>query len=267
MSIANLGTIRVVKARRRTAPQFRPVIILITVIMLVASIISLAGCQAAPEDSGDIRADVSSQLADMTLASVLQWDKEIKQLDSRLDVAEVKLQKLNQVATPAKKWIETQQAKAQKEQWTPQVVNVTSGLDEAKNDQFRLEKLQFWVEMMSDGTKYTGVMRITELATGKTSSYEQFSDDFQGDISRLLQEREALVTARNLARSAGLSVMDQYKSWKLVKIQNGVYTISGEDLKLDKGLAAGTWMYYLKENQLSPTDDAAAKLQKVLTGK
>jgi hypothetical protein len=242
---------------------------LATVAMLALVTLPLAGCQVAPAWEGDLRVKVANEIADTTVASMAEWDKEVKRIENMLDPVEIKLQKLEQVAEPILKWIDIQKADAIKYQWTPRLVEITDGLNEVKNDQFEPTKVQFIVEMLPTGAmRYSSIILIKDISTGKTSSYEQLHDEFQEDISILLQQREGVVQVRNAARSTGLSVVDQYKNWKVQQVNKVTYNISGPGLGMNSGLTDGTWTYYLGEvNKIVPADAAAKALKRVLTGK
>ncbi len=256
---------RMIKINR---PQLKLFIALVTIIILSAGTLPLAGCQTVPSWEGDIRANAANKLADTTVASLAEWDKEINRIDGMLDAVETRLQKLEQVAEPVLKWVELQKANAIKEQCSPQLLEITNGLNEVKNDQFKVVKVQLFIEMCSTGMKYTPVILIGDITTSETSPYEKLRDEYQDNISVLLQQREAIVNVRNTARTTGLSVVEQNQNWKAKKINSTTFIISGPGLGMNQSLTEGSWTYYLgASNQLVPADTAAQSLKRVLTGK
>jgi len=254
---------------KRNRLKSRLVFTLLTIFITGIIAFPLAGCQSAPAWEGDLRLKVANEIADMTVASMAEWDNEISRIDGMLDAEEIKLQKLEQVAEPIIKWADMQTADAIKYQWTPRQVEITSGLDEVKNDQFEAKEVQFRVEMLATGDmKYSSIILIKDISTGKTKKYEQLRDEIRSGISALLQQRDIIVKVRNTARMTGLSVVDQYQQWNAQKINKVTYNISGPGLGMNDGLTDGTWTYYLGEtNKLVPVDAAAQGLKRALTGR
>lgn len=254
---------------KRNRLRSQILITLVAIFMMSIIALPMAGCQTAPAWEGDLRLKVANEIADMTVASMAEWDKEINRINGMLDAAEIKLQKLEQVAEPILKWADMQTADAIKYKWTPKQVEITSGLNEVKNDQFEAKEVYFRVEMLATGDmKYSSIILIKDISTGKTKQYEQLRDEIQSDISALLQQRDTIVGVRNTARMTGLSVVDQYQQWNAQKINKVTYNISGPGLGINDGLTDGTWTYYLGEvSKLVPADAAAQALKKVLTGK
>jgi hypothetical protein len=241
-----------------------------TYLPVMAAAIILAGifggCISGPGET-QVQDKVADKLVLMTRDAITGWDKEITRIDVELTQAEVKLGKLNQVLKPALQWVDLMKAQAQKEQWTGDTVEVMEDLDQLKNDQFKVAKLQFLVEMLSAGIKYSSNIQVFDFVTGKVIPYEELRNALQAQVNTLAQQREAKVNTRNTARSTALSVLKQYQAWNAQKVNSSTYNVIGNGLGLNMALTTGTWTYHTDTGQLDPANAAATNLQKVLTGK
>jgi hypothetical protein len=171
------------------------------VLLIAALLLGVAGCQSG---SGEllIKGKVAEKLGSMAKDAITGWDREIVRIDGELTQAKTKLGKVNQVANRALKWVDYVKAKAQQEQWNGRVLEVTSDLNQFKNDRFSVAKLQFKVEMLTAGMRYTSTILIDDLtAAGTLTPYEELLNTLQNQVNTLSQQREARVKTRNTARS------------------------------------------------------------------
>jgi hypothetical protein len=237
------------------------------VLLIAALLLGVAGCQSG---SGEllIKGKVAEKLGSMAKDAITGWDREIVRIDGELTQVKTKLGKFNQVAKRALKWVDYVKAKAQQEQWNGRVLEVTSDLNQFKNDRFSVAKLQFKVEMLTAGMRYTSTILIDDLtAAGTLTPYEELLNTLQNQVNTLSQQREARVKTRNTARSAAISVFDLYPKWKVQKVNSITYNVSGQGLGMETALTMGTWTYSTDTEQLDPSDAAATNLRKILTGK
>jgi hypothetical protein len=228
---------------------------------------SLTGCQSSGEIEASIKSKVAKNLTDMTAAAVTDWNREIGRLDTELAAAQQKLIKVEQVAEPALKWVGQMKADAQMYLWNARILEVTDELNTMKNDQYKVAKLQFTAEMLSAGMRYSSVIMIDDLISGKTTVYEELRDTLKSQVVTLSQQKEAKSKIRDMAQSTVANLPGQAVNWKVQKINSITYTISGPGLGMETGPAVGLWTYSTDTDKLTPTDTAAFALQKVLTGK
>ncbi len=238
-------------------------------IMLLGTIFvasGMVGCQQAGSASDVIPIKASNSLLNTAITTIKAMDVEIARMDSDLTAVETRLAKVEQVAKPALQWIEYMKTKAQQEQWNARILEVTSGMDKMKNDQYQVVKLQFIVDFLTAGMRYSSVIQIDELATGKVTPYEELRDSLKRQVTELTYQRETKAKARNLAQSTALGLKDQYKQWKATKIDSATYRVSGNGLGMSQGPTVGMWTYNTDLGKLTPLDEAASALQKVLLG-
>jgi hypothetical protein len=240
-------------------------------IMLLGTIFVAGGMVGCEQEglSGDvIVAKATNNLATTAVSTIKAMDAEIAAMDSELNAVETKLLKVEQVAKPALGWIEYMKGKAKQEQWNARILEVTSDLAKFKNDQYQVVKLQFIVEFLTAGWRYSGVIHIDELAMGKVTPYEELRDNLKKQVDDMTYQRETKAKARNLAYSTALGMKDMYQQWKATKIDSVTYRITGVGLGMTQGKTAmGTWNYNTETDKLTPVDEAADNLQEVLLGK
>jgi hypothetical protein len=237
--------------------------------ILAAMLIVVVICSGCRSGSAEllIQGKVATKLGSMAKDAITGWDREITRIDGELTQAETKLGKLNQVVDPALKWVDLMKLKAQQEQWNGRVLEVTSDLNKLKNDQFKVAKLQFLVEMLSAGMRYSSIIQIDDLVTGQITPYEELRNTLQTQVNTLAQQREAKAKVRNTSRSTAMSVFELYKNWKVQKVNSITYNVSGQGLGMETALTMGSWTYSTDSEQLDPSDAAATNLRKVLIGK
>jgi hypothetical protein len=237
-------------------------------VLLAALILAgiLSSCISGPGEP-QVQDKVAEKLVLMTRDAITGWDKEITRIDGELTQAEIKLGKLNQVLKPALQWVDLMKAQAQKEQWTGDTVEVIDDLDQLINDQFKVAKLQFMVEMISAGIRYSSNIQIVNLTTSQVTPYEELRNALQTQVNALAEQRQAKVNTRNSAQSTALSIFKQYQGWNVQKVNSNTYNVSGQGLGMATALTMGTWTYHTDTGQFDPADAAATNLRKVLTGK
>jgi hypothetical protein len=224
------------------------------------------GCQSG-EENALIQSKVATLMGESTVAAISDWDTEIVRINDELFTAETKLNKLEQVADPALQWVELMTTQAQKQDWNGRILEVTSELDSLKNDQYKVAKLQFLVEMLSGGIRYTSTILIDDLIGGQETLYEELHDTLEAQVNDLSQQRQAIVEMRNTAQLTAIDLLKMEKNWKVQKLNSSTYSISGQGLGMTTVLTSGTWTYSNHTEHLDPSDAAATNLRKVLTGK
>lgn len=253
-----------------------PAIDMVVLIVLGVALISatlLTGCVSAsskPKIEDEVRAKVVSRLAVIKDTTLQELSAEISRIDREVSTLKLKLDKLNQVAAPALEWVQTHKAEVERAGYGGLRIVESLGYlesDKFKNDQFRVVKLQFTSEMQSAAIKYSSVIRVEDLATGKVSPLEELRSELEKRISDLTFQRNAKKQTSDLAASTADKVFSQSQSWKVVKVNQTTYNVSGPGLGMEPDLTTGVWTYYMEPERLVSSDAASDKLLKVLTGK
>jgi hypothetical protein len=200
----------------------------------------------------------------MNKSSVATIDSDLQEIDQYRYLAEVKLSKLEQVVSPALKWLETQKTREFKTgDW---LVRVTpEGLAKLKNDQYRVTEVDYYISRAGSFAQDISVtLKVADLTMDRTDKWEEFKDYLESTISSLKQQWQEKLKHREIAISTLNNLIKNWQSWKVIKVNEATYQITGVGLGwLDK-LTTGTWNYYRDKNELIPSDEPAKNLQKVL---
>jgi serine/threonine protein kinase len=253
-------------AKTNKKPVFLTVGLVVLVLIIGALFFTIIPGSQSASGTLLIQGKVAEKLTSMTRDAISSWDKEIIRIDGELTQAEIKLGKLKQVAEPALKWVDLMKTKAIQEQWNGRVLEVTSDLNQIKNDQFRIAKLQFLVEMLTAGMRYSSIIQIDDLISGQIRPYEELLNILQTQVTTLSQKREARARTRNTARSTAVAVFDTYPNWNEQKVNDVTYNLTGQGLGLETAITMGTWTYSTDSEELKPVGAAATNLRRVLTG-
>ncbi len=233
--------------------------LLASLVLLI--ICPLVGC--ASEEYGSINIDAASSLLAVADDGLAELHADIDKIDQQIYDVQLKLHKLDQVAAPALKWVETQKVNALKYKWSPRKLEVTKDLEKLKNDQYEVVKLHFAVRVM--GSQYPSVIMIWDVDTGKQSLYEDLHGELKEQLSALMQIRENKLQTGGRAVSAARSIVDQYQSWTATKIDSIRFKISGPGLGREQGgIVKGEWTYYTDSGEIVPISKPSAALQRIL---
>jgi hypothetical protein len=235
----------------------RFIILLLLAILLLSFLV-----HCIPES--DIRREVVTAFIDMNKSSVATIDSELQEIDEYRYVAEVKLLKLEQVVSPALKWLETQKAREFKTgDW---IVRVTpEGLARLKNDQYRVTEVEYYISRagsMAQDTSFT--LKVADLTMDRIDKWEEFKNYLEYTIVSLKQRWQEKLKHRELAMSTLNNLIKNWQSWKVKKINETTYQIAGAGLGWSDKLTTGTWTYYQDKNEVTPVDEPAKSLQKML---
>ena len=270
MSVPSISHIRHAKLGTIKPPAFRLLALFIGLVVFTSTVL-LTGCVSTkPEVEDEIRAKVVSSLTATKETTLRELEVAISKLDQEISALNLKLDKLNQVAAPAQEWVQVQKADAEKKGYGGTRIVESMGYlesDAFKNDQFRVVKLQFTSEMLSAGIKYTSVIRIEDLMTGKIGLLEEFRSELEDSISALTFNLNAKKKTFNLVASTADNVLNQSQNWKVIKVNPTTYNVSGLGLGMEGDLTNGVWTYYLEPERFVPSDAASNALLKVLGGK
>jgi len=239
---------------------------LIVALLLILLLSVLPGCITVGP-SEDTSGAFANTLAAMTKSTLESFNSQVTQLDAQLTEAQTKLGKLEAVAKPALEWIEITKAKAISEHWGgTRVVQVSKDLNLLQNDQYRIAKLELHTALVNEGQKFESTILIDDLKTAAVTPYEELRDSFQKQIDSLKQKRQTILNDLDIVKAAGTGAVEWSANWKIAKVDDVTYHISGEGLGWSNGLIYGEWLYSTGSGTATPSGSAAQALQKVLTG-
>ena len=228
-----------------------------TIIVLVTIVSPSTGCA-----SGDIAIEVSNSLIEITEAGIVDIDSEIIKIDQQFTETGEKLAALEQLLTPAMKWVEHQETVEKKPgSWKIQVAPEV--LDQLKNERYQVNKLEFLTSLEESSS----TIKITDLTTNTTYNGKALQDDLTSLKNTLEQKREVKLEARNLATSTIDSVLKYFTQWKTQKLNDTTYTISGAGLGWAEKLTKGNWNYHKDNGQMVPGDKQAHDLKAILSAR
>ncbi len=237
--------------------------ILRIVSLLVLAIILLSFLVHCTSES-DIRREAMTVFIAMNKTGITTIDSELQKIDEQRYATEMKLQKLEQVASPALKWLETQKTRDFKTgNW---LVRVTpEGLAQLKNDQYRVTEVEFYISRAGSSAQDSSfTLKVIDLTTDRIDKCEEFKNYLESTISSLKQQWQEKFKDRELAISTLNSLMENWRNWKVKKINQTAYEITGSALGWADKLTVGTWTYYRDKKELKPSDEPGRVLQNVL---
>jgi len=239
---------------------------LLFTLLLILIFTHLPGCiTVGPPEN--ISGDFASTLAAMTKSGLEGFNSRVARLDTELAEAQTKLSKLEEVAKPALEWIEHNKAKAIAEHWGgSRVIQVSKDLKLLQNDHYRIAKLELKTSLISAGQKFESTILIDELKTAKVTPYEELRDTLQKQIDSLKKQRQVILNSWDIVKAVGTDAVEKSANWKIAKVDDVTYQVSGEGLGWKDGLIYGEWLYNTSSGESTPSGAAAQALQKLLSG-
>ena len=231
----------------------------ISIVMLL--VLAMIVCPSTGCTSRDVAIGSGNSLIQMTNEGIAYIDSEIVGTDQQLTAVGQKLLKLEQVLTPAMKWLEYQKTVSKPGYWK---INVTSeGLDRFKNDQYQVTTLEF----LSLQGQFSSAIKVTDLTTGTTYDWKTLQDDLTLLKDNFEQRRKAKIEARNLSISTIKNVLKYFNEWKIQQLDDITYAISGIGLGWAEKLTTGSWTYYKVNGQLVPRGMEGDNLKAILSAR
>lgn len=212
----------------------------------------------------DIRLEVMNTFIAMHKTGIANIDSELDKIDEQRYSTEVNLLKLEQVVSPALQWLEFQKTRDFRAgDWR---VSVTpEGLAQLKNDQYGVTKIEFYISQAgSPAADISSTLKVTDLSTGMIYNWEEIKNTLESTKSSLEQQWQEKLKYRELSTSTLNNVMENWRNWKVKRINQSVYEITGTGLGWADKLVVGAWTYYLDKKELIPADEPSRALQRVL---
>jgi len=188
----------------------------------------------------------------------------LQEIDERRYAAETKLLKLEQVVSPALKWLETQKKRDFKAgNW---LVRITpEGLTQLKNEYYRVTEVEFYISRAgSPAPDISTTIKVADMTMDRIDKWEEFKNYLESVVLSQKQQWQEKIQNRELSISTINAVMKTWPDWKVKKINQTTYEISGMGLGWIDKLVAGTWTYYRDRNELMPVDEPGKALHKVI---
>ena len=236
----------------------KPAVYLLCLLLLVIAL-AVSGCT---EDTGPVINRFLDDLITRTDNAVTTSISRLQSNEQEIDALRIKRNALEQVAAPAREWLEVQQEKADKYDWSRKTLLVIEDLPKLRNDRYEVAKLGFAMELMG---QYEAVIDIKDLSTGIIEPYEKVRAAIDEAEYTLVQEGNLIASSIQRASIAIDKVMDRYGEIQAAKIDSGSYKIIGP-LGLDgnDNLVQSQWVYNLDLQKAEPAHQQAIQLQRIL---
>jgi len=233
------------------------------VLPLILAIIMLSFLPNCTYDS-DVRREVTNSLIALNKTGISNADTELSKLDEQRYDTEVKLLKLEQVVSPALKWLQSQKTREFRTgTWTVRVT--PEGLTQLKNDQYRVTELEFSIYRAdSPSQEISTTLKIADLSTNAIYPWDEMQNNLKSARASFEEQWQARLKQRELALSTLKNLIMYHRIWKVQAINQTTYTISGTALGWADKLTTGAWTYYRDKQELVPADEHARALKKVL---
>jgi hypothetical protein len=233
-------------------------IFIVIFVLLTTTIIPTTGCS-----SRAIAAEVAQSIMQMNRGAVDNIDSEIATIDRQLYNAEERILKLDQVLSPAFKWVDYQKSLSRPGKWDVKVLQ--SGLAQLQNDQFEVTSLEAVITRDSlSVTDCSYTIKVHDFVTDQTEDWNILQDSLISSKDTLEQNREAMVEARDLSIATVNNILKYVNDWKIKKVSDANYNISGPGLGWSEQLTDGSWMYNRDEGALVPNDKPAEDLNTII---
>ena len=208
-------------------------------------------------------------LVQMNTKALEEMEPSLELVDRNLYTTEQKLLKLEQVVNPALEWIEYQKAELlntyQYGSWYRRVT--AEGLARLKNEQYEVITLE--VSVYHIGTpqqELRPVLQIFDVEAQAPCEWEMTKSELMCRKAALEQEREATLDAARRLTSTLSDVIRHSDGWKIKRVSDDTYSISGYGLGIADELTEGSWIYYQTSRQALPTDARSEALRKIIAG-
>jgi uncharacterized protein with gpF-like domain len=210
-----------------------------------------------------VATEVAQSLIQINRAGVESIDSEIAQTDKQLYDTELQLMKLEQLLTPASKWVDYQKEVSRPGKWDIKVTQ--DGLNQLQNDRYQITTLE--VIITRDSTTVTDssyTLKVLDSLTKQTEDGNILHDRLANTQNLLEQNRKAMIDARDLSVSTMNNVLKYVNDWKIKKASGTTYSVSGPGLGWSEQLTSGAWEYTREEGNLVPSDQPANNLNNII---
>jgi hypothetical protein len=230
-------------------------------ILLIFPIMISTGCT-----SRAVASEAAQSLIQMNQTAVENIDSQIATLDQQLYEAQEQVLKLEQVLDPAFEWIDYQKSIPRAGKWDVKVLQ--SGLDQFQNDQYQITALE--VVVTRDSTQVTDssyTIKVREFPSMQITDGDYLRAHLN-DVQNLLQQnRQVMVDARDLSGSTMSNLLKYVNDWKIKKVSEATYSVSGPGLGWSGQLTTGDWQYNRDTGTMVSDDSQAEALNNIILAK
>jgi hypothetical protein len=227
-------------------------------ILLIFPLIIATGCS-----SRAVASEAAQSLILMNQTAVENIDSQIATLDQQLYEAQAQMQKLEQVLDPAFEWIDYQKSIPRAGKWDVKVLQ--SGLDQFQNDQYQITALE--VVVTRDSTQVTDssyTIKVREFPSTQITDGDYLRAHLNDIQNMLEQNRQTMVDARTLSGSTMSNILKYVNDWKIKKVSDASYSVSGPGLGWSGQLTTGAWQYNRDNGTMVPDDSQAEALNNII---
>jgi len=236
-------------------------IFVVILVLLTAVITQSTGCS-----SRAIATEIAQSLIQLNKAGIEDIDSEITKIDQQLYDTQARLLKLEQVLTPALDWVDYQKTISKPGKWDIKVLQ--SGLDKLQNDQYQVTALEVRITRdITTVTQSTYTLKVREFATMQIDDGNTLHERLIDSHNLLEQNRKAMVDARDLSVSTMNNILKYVNDWKIKRVNDTTYSVSGPALGWSEQLTSGAWKYSRDKGTLVPDDKQADNLNTIILGK
>lgn len=206
--------------------------------------------------------DFLGQLVQVQNKAMQLKSTQLKEYEKKLDLIWTKQAKLEQVAIPAKEWLELQLKYAEAAGWPHETSQVIADLGKLKNDSYEVVKLTFAVQ---SARNYYTVIDIYDVSAGKVSPYANLQRDLKDMEELALKEGNMLAEQINLAATYLDKVLKSAESITYKKAGANIFRMRGPlGLNENMNLVIAEWLYYSDSGRVEPSDTLSQRLHQVL---
>lgn len=208
--------------------------------------------------------EVAQSLIQMNKGGIENIDSEIATIDQQVYEIQEHQLKLEQVLSPALEWVDYQKTKSTK----PGVWNIKvdpTGLAQFQNDRYQITALEVLITNESSTvTQSSYTIKVRDVTTLQIYNWNIFHDDLANSKNLLEEQRQTMVDARDLSVSTMNNILKYVNDWKIKKVSDTTYSVSGPGLGWSEELTSGTWEFDRDKSTLLPSDKQADDLNTII---
>jgi len=231
---------------------------IVVFVLVIMAVLPSAGCT-----SRAIAVGVAQSIMQMNKGAIENIDSEIAKNDRQLYDTEEDILKLDQVLTAAFDWIDYQKSVAKPGKWHIKVLG--SGLKQLQNDRYSITSLE--TDITKDSLSVTDciyVIKVQDSLTTQIDDWNILKDGLTNSKTTLEQNRQAMADARALSIATVNNILKYVNDWKIKKVDDATYSVSGPGLGWSEALTDGSWTYNRDTGTLAPNDKPAEELNTII---
>jgi hypothetical protein len=237
------------------------------IVIIIGAVVAVS--LLAPGRNNEILEESATCLIEMHTQAIVELDRELEEIDSKLYTVKEDLLKLDQVVEPCLDWIEIQKKDAKKQQkrssW--QYTLDEEGLEQLKNDRYQVDKLE--LEVLDVGLPEQEERQAIEVVDLNSASLTARDwEDIEADLNMKKEDLEKrwdeIVEKRQLAMSTIKELAPYWVECEIKKVNRTTFMLSGEGMGWSNGFTDGKWTFYRDRNEITPTDGSSEILMELL---